>query len=387
MDVAQRLFQYREIVLGKLVKGQDREEWVRTILMMIVGMIWGLYNPHQMAQELGVSPKEMYAALKQLSAGQWRRMLERIMEETALERLREYAEASAAGKSRRQASLSVDDSVVRRYGREVLSYVWKWYSGQSKSVVLGQDLLGIVVRIGPEIIPLRLVWVSKQGRASGKPAALKKALSDLKTYFEGHGIDLTQLGLSLDSWWASHPVSEELAALGFTKQVIAGKANLILETEDAGRHRLDAHRKQVELKPGWGHHTPANRLVGDNPTFGRLPVVFVIHPRSKVFALLLPARPLRRCEALRIWAAHHAIETLWKRLKQWLGLGQMQARDCQGAWAGLALHTLAYLFALPFLTSNHTTLAQLAHTWHRQATFAEFVREHFHPDQFGCPSI
>lgn len=43
--------------------------------------------------------------------------------------------------------------MVKRFG-EAISYVWAWYSGQAKQVVRGQDLVGIVLRIGTEIIPL-----------------------------------------------------------------------------------------------------------------------------------------------------------------------------------------------------------------------------------------
>ncbi|MCA1607556.1 MAG: hypothetical protein LC775_19300, partial [Acidobacteria bacterium] len=347
------------------------------------GMLWGLYNPHQVAQQLGVSPKELYATLNSMSATSWRRLLDEMMLERALERLRQYAQGSAATKSRRQASLSIDDSVVKRYGK-LLSYVWPWYSGQVKHVVSGQDVVGIVLRIGSEIIPLRLAFVSKQGRGpTTKPALLIREMEQLKAYFAGHGIDLTQLGVSLDSWWINQAVSTDLAQMGFVKQVIAAKRSLVLANRD-GRDSLGERKKRAVLQSGWGQPRDAQRLRGANPSLGTMAAILFDHPRSKTFAVVCPARALRTCEGLRIWANHQAVETFWKRLKKWLGLGQMQSRGRRGAWAELSLRVVAYFFALDLFGANGTTLAQLTHWLRRQGTFAELINEHFQLDLCGC---
>lgn len=250
-------------------------------------------------------------------------------------------------------------------------------------MVQGQDLVGIVLRIGGEIIPLRLVWVSKQGRRStSKPEVVLQAMAEVKAWFAQRGVDLTALGVSFDSWWVSEGFSRALQDLGFNKQVICGKGHLVLETEQ-GRRSWRAHRAEVELGDGWGHHQPAHRLRGHSPTFGAVVVVLFHHPRSKAFGLLCPVRPLRTCEALRLWANHHAVETFWKRLKRWLGLGQRQLRGRAGAWAELALRGLAYLLALPLLDLVAPTLAQLTHWVRRQGTFADLVNEHFQLDLSG----
>ena len=141
-------------------------------MVLLVGLLYGLYNPHQLAQELGCAPGAFYGALHSLSATQWRQLLERIMRARALERLQHYQQRSEATRSRLQATLAIDDSVVKRLGR-ALSYVWSWYSGQFKQVVRGQDLVGLVLHINGETIPLALVWVSKQGSGpTSKPEVL-----------------------------------------------------------------------------------------------------------------------------------------------------------------------------------------------------------------------
>ncbi len=379
MELPDAIKQFRAILTQKLLKRQERKEFVEIVMVLVVGMLWGLYNPHQVAQQLGTSPQQLYAALKRMSAAQWRTLLEKMMIERATERLREYTKASAAKKSRLAATLSIDDSVVKRMG-EVLSYVWAWYSGQAKQVVSGQDLIGIVVRIDAEIIPLSLVWVSKQGRgATTKPAVLLQEVERLKTYFAEEGIDLTSLGVSLDSWWLGHDTSSKLAEMGFTKQVIAAKKSQVIATGQES-HNLGEWKTEVEYKEGWAQPRAASRLSGDNPTLGKVIVVMFHHPRSKTFAVICPARALRKCEALRIWANHHAVETFWKRMKSWLGLGRMQLRGRAGAWAELTLRVLAYFFGATLLGSHAGTLAQLTAWLRRQATFADLIDEHFQLD-------
>lgn len=383
MELNAAFTQFRAILIQKLCRLQERDQFVEVVMILVVGMLWGLYNPHQVAQQLGVSPKNLYTTLNLMSAGAWRRLLETMMREAARERLRRYAAGSDATKSRLQATLSIDDSVVKRFG-QVLSYIWSWYSGQAKQVVRGQDLVGIVLRVGGEIIPLSLVWVSKTGRGpTSKPEVLIRELERLKAYFAGAGIDLTALGISFDSWWLSQDVSEQLSALGFAKQVIAAKRSTILEDRE-GRAALGEREQQAVLRTGWGQPRAAQRLRGQNPTLGPVAIIMFHHPRSKTFAVVCPGRALRSCEGLRIWLNHAAVETFWKRLKSWLGLGQMQRSGRRGAWGELCLRVLGYFLAQRMYVPEAQTLAQLTHWLRRQSTFAQLINKHFQLDLGGC---
>jgi hypothetical protein len=378
MELKQQLKVYELILLQKLCRVQEKESVVEVIMILVFGSLCGLYNPNQVAEQLGIPPGRLYDQLKQMSAHRWRQLLKQLMEEKAIEKLKGYEESSAATKSRLATSLSIDDTVIRRLG-QALSYVWVWYSGQFKRALTGQDLLGIVLKVNGEIIPLRLVLVSKKGRGPTKKSEIVvKEMEELKNLFQSNGIELTRLGVSFDSWYLGKELSAQLAELGFVKQVICGKSSTILKV---GRREqsLVEHYFAEELKPGWGHKTPAHRLKGQNPTFDEIAVVLFNQRRTKAFALILPAQPLRTCEALRIWFNHNAVETFWKRLKQWLGLGKMQLRDRAGAWADVTLRVLAYLLALPLLATIASSLPKLSHWLRRQATFAQLILEHFQP--------
>jgi hypothetical protein len=376
MELKEQLAFYKGILLEKLSRVQEKEEIVEIMLVLAVGMLSGLYNPHQVAQQLEISPKRVYQQLKELSLYHWRALLDGMMRDVAIEQLKQYQQSSAATQSRRQVSISVDDSLVKRLGK-ALSYVWSWYSGQIHQVTKGQDLLGIVLKIGKQIIPLSLVLVSKQGQANtDKPAVLLRELTSLKASFSEAGIDITNLGISFDSWWLGQDIIEKLTNIGFHKQVICGKQNTQLKV---GREQksLAEHYFDVELKRGWGHTTPAQRLKGINPELGKLIVVLFDVKRSKAFAIVMPDTPLRTCEALRIWSNHPAVETFWKRLKHWLGQGKMQLQKRVGAWIELCLRVLAYFLAMRLFDQQVRTLDQLYHWFRREKTFSELIREHF----------
>src|SRR5688572_11299806 len=136
MELQEQLTFYRGILLQKLERVQEKEEIVEIMLILAVGMLAGLYNPHQVAQQLEINPKEFYQQLKEMSVYHWRKLLNMMMMDAAIERLKEYEKLSPASRSRRQASLSVDDSLIKRLG-QALSYVWSWYSGQIHQVTKG----------------------------------------------------------------------------------------------------------------------------------------------------------------------------------------------------------------------------------------------------------
>jgi hypothetical protein len=260
MELQEQLTFYRGILLQKLERVQEKEEIVEIMLILAMGMLSGLYNPHQVAQQLEINPKELYEKLIEMSLYHWHKLLDSMMMDVAIHRLKQYQELSPASRSRREASLTVDDSLIKRLGN-ALSYVWSWYSGQIHQVTKGQDLLGIVLKIGKEIIPLKLVLVSKQGNQNTeKPELLLKEMAALKATFLQAGIDITGLGVSFDSWWLGAGISDKLTELGFHKQVICAKSVTQLKV---GREKksFTEHFFENQLAPGWGHTIPAKRLV------------------------------------------------------------------------------------------------------------------------------
>ncbi|MEO0250331.1 MAG: helix-turn-helix domain-containing protein [candidate division WOR-3 bacterium] len=71
--------QYQVILTWKLMWGQERRAFVEVVMILLVGILWGLYNPNQVAEQLGINPNQLYARLKELSARQWRRLLDQMI--------------------------------------------------------------------------------------------------------------------------------------------------------------------------------------------------------------------------------------------------------------------------------------------------------------------
>jgi hypothetical protein len=140
--------------------------------------------------------------------------------------------------------------------------------------------------------------MSKRGRGGKcKKKRLLRELKRLKAYFTGQGVDITKIGISFDSWFLDNDFSEELKELGFEKQVFAAKSTTVLKVGKE-KKRSSKHYEELELKKGWGNQKSlSSRLRGISPTFGTAAMIFFERKRTRVFALLCPARLLRQCEA------------------------------------------------------------------------------------------
>ena len=121
----------------------------------------------------------------------------------------------------------MDDSVIDRVGKR-LRCTWNWYSGRCQKVVNGQNILGIVLTINGRAIPTHLLFCSKQGcKNTDKPSLLLSMLTRLKEEFGKYDVDITTIPITMDSWYVSESLKQELHELGFTKIVVVGKSNYV----------------------------------------------------------------------------------------------------------------------------------------------------------------
>src|SRR6266852_7070306 len=165
----------------------------------------------------------------------------------AVEHLKPVLDKSAATRSRAGMTLSIDNSVMDRFGK-LLRCTWSWYSGRYHKVIRGQDLLGIVLTIHHIAFPLHLLFCPKQGRYhTTKADLLLYMLTQLKTAFHREGIDITQFPLTLDSGYVSQELRERLHQLGFSQIIIAGKGNYVFTIEDKKQDPLTS-KKELTLE-------------------------------------------------------------------------------------------------------------------------------------------
>ena len=68
----------------------------QTLLLLSTGHLFGLYNPNQVADALGVSKAKLYRDLKDVSLYQWKSLLVGITSSIAIEAIRESESKSAS---------------------------------------------------------------------------------------------------------------------------------------------------------------------------------------------------------------------------------------------------------------------------------------------------
>ena len=168
-------------------------------MVLAIGNIYGCYNPKQWADYLGIKPDKIYQQINQWSLYKLKRTLLQMMVSVAAQNIQQIRTKSRATQSRANLTLAIDDSVIDRAGNR-LRCTWSWYSGRWKTVVTGQNLLGIILTINGKPLPIHLLFCSKQGRKnSNKPSLLISMLTQLKEEFLCHEVDITDLPITLDS--------------------------------------------------------------------------------------------------------------------------------------------------------------------------------------------
>ena len=365
---------HREMIKNRVSKGHE------VLMFLSLALVFKLFNAKELADYLGIPHQFLYKHLKTLSLYQLKKLLLRFMVKQAVAELKTVLEKSASTKSRANIGLHGDNSVIQRWGK-VIRLIYRWYSGRAKEVVLGNDLLGIVLTINDRIIPLHLLFVSKQGRANtSKPDLLVKMMKELKALFAEEGIDITQFPLTLDSWFASRQLVEKLAAAGFEKVIIAGKSVYTFNIK-RNKRKAKEWKHELQLSYEWGVDVPCCREIAYSPTFGKVTLFFFEKSKTRVYYLIdFSKKPGRCVEIWRTWQKHHSIEQFWRLLKSVLQLKSIQLRG-DGLYAGLLIKVLTCILLLrlkslkPF---KKLSFLQIMRKIRREENLQDLADEHFH---------
>ena len=351
------------------------------LMALALAHIFGFYNPKQLADFLGVPHQKLYVQLKDWSVYYLKEMLIRFMVKLAVEHLKPVLNKSASTQSRAGMTLSIDNSVIDRFGK-LLRCTWSWYSGRYHTVIRGQDLLGIVLTINQLAFPLHLLFCSKQGRYNtNKADLLISMLSHLKAAFDREGIDLTKIPLTMDSWFVSQPLRERLHRVGFTKIIIAGKSNYTFTIDGKKQDASQWKKDVVRHAPTWGIDVPSSRVQGDSPTFGSITLFFFQKSTTRSYYLMnFSPVSMRGAEIWHIWKQHHLIEYFWKILKSIFHIRAMQLQG-DGLYTAWLIKVLASMLAIrlqahrPF---SKLTITQIMRHLSRDHDLTDWLTTHFH---------
>ncbi len=179
-------------------------------MALALAHLFGYYNPKQLADFLDIPHQRFYTELKGWSIYHVKKMLRLFMIKKAAEELKPVLSKGGATRSRAGITLSIDNSVMDRFGK-LLRCTYSWFSGRHHKVIRGQDLLGIVLTIHQVSFPLHLLFCSKQGRHNTNKADLLLFMfTQLKADFYREGIAITQFPLTLDSGFVSEELKKRL---------------------------------------------------------------------------------------------------------------------------------------------------------------------------------
>ena len=305
----------------------------------------------------------------------------RFMVKQAVEPLQPVLHKSSATQSRAGMTLSIDNSVMDRCGT-LLRCTWNWDSGRYHKVIRGQDLLGVVLTINQMALPLHLLFCPKQGRDNTNKADLLVFMfARLKAEFAYEGIDLTQLPLTMDSWFVSQPLRERLLRLGFTKISIAGKSNYTFTIAGKKQDASQWKKALVLQDPTWGIDVPSCRVQGHSQTFGSITLFFFQKSTTRSYYVMnFSQASMRGAEIWHIWKQHHLIECFWKILKSLFHIRSMQLQG-DGLYTALLIKVFAYVLAIRLQAHrpcSKLTLMQLMRNLRREHDLGTLLTEHFH---------
>ncbi|WYD79302.1 MAG: hypothetical protein V8K32_08880 [Candidatus Electrothrix gigas] len=356
-------------------------EAFQTLIFLALAHFFGFYNPKELADYLGINSNNFYSHLKTFSIYGIKTMLMKFMVKQAAENLKEVLEKSPSTISRGGITLSVDNSVIDRFGK-MFRCTYSWYSGRWKKVVNGNDLLGVVMTSNKMVFPLHLLFCPKNGRCNtDKPSMLISMLTLLKEEFYKYEIDITQFPITMDSWFASQDLKEKLHSIGFNKIIVAGKGNYVFEIKKL-KKKSSVWKKEIELTSGqWGIDVPSCRIKGNSPTFGEVVLFFFKKSTTNVYYLMdFSVNAMRGAEIWHIWKHHNLIEYFWKILKSTFKIKSMRLQG-DGIYTGLLVKIFSYLLAVRLKSRREyskLSIVQIMRKIRRENDLRELLEERFH---------
>lgn len=333
---------------------------IEVIMILVMSLLLGWDTVNEVAKRLGLSKDQLYNHLKGIRVPEWRELFRSAFEQLAIERLLEAQGKSDSTWSRLEVVMSLDNSVVRKWGK-ILSYLYKWWSGQFHRVVNGNDVMMIVLKIGKEVIPVGFWLMSKKGPVNSKIERTKSMIEGLAKCWSSKGIGLSRIAVTMDAWFNDNELIKAIKEAGFEKIVMGAKWNYRLYPGRAKKKSFILRdiitKEHFPEKRGWAVSERVILKKGTSPTFGKVRVLarFMLGKVRRVLAFGI----YRACEILRIWKAHHWIEEVFKRLKHLLSWGSYRLRGRAGAYAAIVIPLLAYFLLLVLQKRTRCTFAQL----------------------------
>lgn len=285
----------------------------------------------------------------------WVKRLQRLGQEVLVRLWRHVEAKSPATRSRWQWTWVGDDSLFRKYGRQ-LGLVGLGWSGQEQRVRLGIDglLLLVVIGEGKLVVPVdfevrRPDPVGPGGPCRDKLTWLQVMLDRTWTAVQRRCRRLPPPLVVADSWFGDSRLLEQVATTQHGTLVVEGKTSYVFHLPDGRRVK----GQDLLRGEGWMWHDSAQppglryvRLTARSPTYGPVTLVLVEQPGRDRYYLLCRETSISAPRVIRAWRRRSWIEHTFRTLKHLLATEVCQVLT-EGAYFGhLVLRLLAGLVLL-----------------------------------------
>ncbi len=294
-------------------------------------------------------PSRLLGALPKRS---WLKRLRRLGVDVLVPLWRHAASASAATRSRWQWTWVADDSVFKKYGKQ-LGLIGTWWSGQEHRVLSGIDGVLLVVVIGDGKLVVPVDFAIRRPDPTGPGAPCRDKLHWVQTMLDGRMAAFRRRGVALpppmvvaDSWFSDSKRMRLVAATHRGTLLVEGKSTYVFELA-AGRQGKGSDLQQHRDWP-WRHSEQIPgvryaRLRATSPTYGVVTLIVVSEPKEEQFYVMCLDTAMSGPRLIRAWKRRYWIEHCFRTLKHLLAASACQVHSEDAYYGHLVLRLMGCL--------------------------------------------
>jgi hypothetical protein len=318
------------------IEGRLRSQ--HKLLGKIVGVmfpaLFGCRTPSEVCRVRGWDPHWPSRILGALPKRSWLKRRRRLALEVLEPIWRHVASKSPATQSRWQWTWVWDDSVFKKYGKQ-LGLVGQWWSGQHQRVLAGIDglLLLVVIGDGRLVIPVDFAIRRPDPAGPGAPCrdqlhGARVLLAERLAAFQRRGVHRPPPMVVADSWFSDSKLRQYVGTQPQGTVLVEGKQSYTFILANGqkvkGGDLIHGERWQWRQSP-WEAGVSYVRLRATSPTYGPVTIVIVDEPGQDRFYVLCLATSLSAPQLIRRWRRRNWIEFVFRTLKHLLA-----TEACQG---------------------------------------------------------
>jgi len=291
-------------------------------------------------------PSRLLGALPKRS---WLKRLRRLGLDVLEPLWRHAASKSEATRSRWQWTWVADDSVFKKYGKQ-LGLVGTWWSGQEHRVLSGIDgvLLVVVIGDGKLVVPVDFAIRRPDPIGPGAPCRdklhwVQVLLDERVGAFRRRGVELPPPMVVADSWFSDSKLMRHVATTHQGTVLVEGKSTYVFRLADGRQvkgedlqHQRDWPWRDSPQVPGVRYA----RLRATSPTYGAVTLLVVSEPREEQFYVMCLDTTISGPRLIRAWKRRHWIEHCFRTLKHLLATGACQVQSEDAYYGHLVLRLM-----------------------------------------------